>query len=142
MANFTHGDAQALLDTFRRGWEERKPGLIVDLFTDDAEYRPLPYGEPLVGANSIRAHWNEIVGAQVNVDFEPEHIWVSGSALLASWHAAYTRRATAERVRANGFMTMEVSELDDAWRVWRFRQWPLERVVGHDSSFTAEGGAE
>ena len=139
MATLTHGDAQDLLDAFKRGWEEGRPGLIVDLFSEDADYRPAPFTESLIGVNAIRAHWNEIVKQQVHVDYEPEHIWVSGSAVLASWHAAYTRRRTAERVRAAGFMTFE---LDSDRRVERFRQWPTERVVGHDSTVKPEGGAD
>ncbi len=138
MATLTHGDAQDLLDTFKRGWEEGRPGLIVDLFAEDADYRADPFTEPLIGANAIRAHWNEIAANQVHVDFEPERIWVSGSTVLASWHAAYTRRQTAERVRASGFLTME---LDADRRVERFRQWPTERVVGRDTSFQPEGGS-
>ena len=60
-------------------------------------------------------------------------MWVSGSTVLASWHAAYTRRdAGGERVRAYGFMT---AEMNDAGKVWRMRQWPVERVVGQDSTF-------
>jgi hypothetical protein len=52
--------------------------------------------------------------------------------VLASWHVAVTRRATAERIRIRGFSTLE---LDDDGRVARMRQWPVERVVGVDSSY-------
>lgn len=133
----THGDAQDLLAEFKRGWEERRPGLIVDLFADDADYRAEPFSEPLLGANAIRERWNEMCATQVHVEFDAERIWVSGTTVLASWHAAYTRRATAERVRAHGFMTMELAA---DGRVQRFRQWPVERVVGRDSTFHPERG--
>lgn len=137
MPTLTHGAAQDLLDEFKRGWQERRPGLIVDLFTDDADYRAEPFGESLSGANAIRGHWNSVCAAQVHVEFDAERIWVNGATVLASWHAAYTRRATAERVRIGGFLTMELA---DDGRVQRFRQWPVERVVGHDSTFNPEGG--
>ena len=139
MTQLTHGDAQDLLATWKRGWETRNPDVIVELFDRDADYRPQPFVEPLIGANAIRAHWNEIVAAQAHVDFDAEHTWVSGSAVLTSWHAAYTLRRTGERIRAYGFMTFELGE---DGRVRRFRGWPVERVVGRDAKFLPEGGDE
>ena len=44
-------------------------------------------------------------------------------------------RGTAERVRYRGFMTFE---LDDAGLVSRFRQWPVARTVGVDSTVDPE----
>jgi hypothetical protein len=131
----THGDAQDLLDTFKRGWESRQPDVIVDLFSEDADYRPDPFAERIVGHNAIRRHWNEICAGSAHVEFEAERIWVSGSTVLASWHGAHTRRTTAERIRSRGFMTLE---LDEAGLVWRFRAWPSERVVGRDETFDDE----
>lgn len=135
--NLTHGDAQDLLATFKEGWETRQPDVIVDLFADEAEYHSQPFGEPLIGINAIRALWNEIAATQVHVDFDVERIWVSGDAILASWHAAYTRQDNGERRRSHAFMTLE---LDGEGRIMRLRQWPIERVVGHDSSFKVERG--
>lgn len=131
MASFTHGDAQDLLAAFKRGWERRDPDLVLELFDAAAEYRPDPYSPPLTGANQIRAHWNDIAAGQANVEFDAERIWLAGSSVLTSYHAAYTRRANGERVRVRGFMTFE---LDAAGKVERFRAWPTERSVGTDST--------
>jgi limonene-1,2-epoxide hydrolase len=131
----THGAGQELLAAFKRGWESGQPDVIVDLFRDDAEYRDDPFAEPLSGGNAIRAHWNVLCAGQAHVDFDAERIWVSGSTVLASWHAAYTQRSTAERVRLRGFMTLE---LDESGAVWRFRQWPSARVVGTDDTLRAD----
>lgn len=139
MATLTHGDAQDLIATYKAGWEQRSPDTIVDLFADHADYRADPFADPFNGVTAIRALWNDISATQANVEFDVERIWVSGSTVLASWHAAYTRRATAERVRVRGFMTLE---LDDDRRIQRFRQWPSERVVGSDSTFDAQGGTD
>ena len=135
MPTLAHGDAQDLLGTLKRGWEGRDPDIVLSLFRDDAEYREHPFADPLSGSNAIRARWNELAAAQLNVEFDAERIWVSGRTVLASWHAAYTRRASGERVRARGFMTLE---LDDAGAVQRYRQWPAERVVGVDSTVRPE----
>ncbi|HEV3484308.1 MAG TPA: nuclear transport factor 2 family protein [Vicinamibacterales bacterium] len=137
MATLTHGDAQDLLAAFKQGWERRAPDLIVELFERDAEYRPQPFAEPLQGVNAIRALWNDLASTQANVEFDAERIWVSGATVLASWHAAYTARATSERIRVRGFMTMELSESSPP-RVVRLKQWPIERVVGTDSTYVVQ----
>jgi ketosteroid isomerase-like protein len=139
MPNPTPGDAQDLLATLKRGWEERDPDTIVGLFSDDAEFRQDPFAEPLIGSIDIRRHWNAVCAAQAHVEFEPERIWVSGVTVLASWHGAWTVGATAERIRARGFVALE---LDQRGAVARYRGWPLERVVGTDSTFTPQTSEE
>ena len=69
-----------------------------------------PFEPPLVGANAIREYWNEAAATQANVEFDAERVWVGGRTVLASWHGAFTRRATAERVRDRGFMTLELDD--------------------------------
>ena len=135
MPSLSHGHAQDLLEGFKRGWERRDPEAILALFGADAEYRAHPYAEPLTGPNAIRAHWNEIAATQAHVEFDAERIWVSGSTVLASWHAAFTRRSSGDRVRVRGFMA---AELGDDMLIERFRQWPLEKVVGKDSTHRPE----
>lgn len=136
MPSLSPGDGQDLLESFKRGWEKRDPELILALFDTDAEYREHPFGNPLAGSNAIRELWNDICASQAHVEFDAERTWVSGSTVLSSWHAAYTLRANGERHRVRGFMTLE---LNDARLVHRFRQWPIERVVGTDSTLEAEG---
>jgi ketosteroid isomerase-like protein len=142
MPNPTPGDAQDLLTALQAGYEARDPEQILSLFHDDAEMRVDPFAEPLNGSLEIRRHWNSVSAEQAHVEFDPERIWVSGAAVLASWHGAYTRRATGERVRTRGFLALE---LDDDRRIVRYRGWPLERVVGMDGSFrpqTTEGATD
>jgi len=136
MTTFTHGDAQDLLAAFKHGWESRSPDEIVGLLADDVDYRPDPFTDPLLGQNAVRALWNELAASQVSVEFDAERIWLVESTVLASWHGAYTRLTTAERVRVRGFMTLE---LDADRRVVRFRQWPIERVVGVDEQVMRQG---
>jgi ketosteroid isomerase-like protein len=129
---YTHGDAQDLLERYKRAWEKRDPDLAMELYREDAEHREDPFREPLVGANAIRERWNAIAENEANVEFDAERIWISGATVLASFHAAYTDRTNAERTRIRGFMTIE---LDDAGKVARLREWPVTRVVGIDSTF-------
>ncbi len=138
MAQLMPGDAQDLLERFKQARERRDVDLAVSLYRDDAEWREDPFAPALVGGLAIRERWNEIAAGQRNVEFDAERTWVSGGAVLASWHAAYTRAGDAMRVRQRGFSTFE---LDDAGRVARQRSWVLEREIGQDGTLAPEDGA-
>lgn len=132
----TPGDGQDVLARFKQAWEQRDPDRMLELFADEAEYRPDPFEPPLSGANAIRAYWNEVAAEQAHVDFDAERVWTVGQTVLASWHAAFTRRDTADRIRRRGFL---VAELDDSGRISRLREWSQSRHVGSDGRFEAEG---
>jgi hypothetical protein len=132
----TPGEGQDLLARFKHAREQRDPDAMLELYREDAEYSTDPFEAPLEGANAIRAHWNTIASEQVHVDLDAERVWVSGSTVLASWHGAFTRAATAERIRVRGFSTFE---LDAAGLIARMRDWPLSRVVGVDSTHAPTG---
>lgn len=123
----TPGDGQDLLDRYKRAWERRDVDLAVSIFSEDAAYRFDPFEPELQGANAIRAYWNEAAAEQFDIEFDAERIWTSGDTVLASWHVAFTRRASGERVRIRGFMTLEVDQLG---LVSRFREWVVARTVG------------
>jgi ketosteroid isomerase-like protein len=135
VATLTHGDAQDLVERYKRAWERRDPDLAMELYRDDAEFRLDPFDEPAHGANEIRQIWNDVAATQDHVEFDAERVWVAGNTVLASWHAAFTRRSNAERVRIRGFSTFE---LDDAGLIQRARQWAAARVVGIDSTTRPE----
>jgi ketosteroid isomerase-like protein len=137
MVQLTPGAGQDLLERYKRAWETRDPDRAMELYRDDAEFRLDPFEEPASGANAIRAIWNDVAATQANVEFDAERTWVAGNTVLASWHAAFTQRATAERVRVRGFSTFE---LDDAGLIVRAKQWAASRVVGRDSTFKIEAG--
>ena len=139
MPTLTPGDGQDLLGRYKRAWERLDVDAAVDLFGEDAEYRFDPFEAPLAGANAIRAYWNDAAATQTNVEFDAERVWVNGATVLASWHGAFTRRATAERVRVRGFMTLELAE---DGLVSRFREWAISRTVGQDSTYRPDGRQE
>jgi ketosteroid isomerase-like protein len=134
MANLTHGDAQDLLDRYKRALEARDVESLMSLYAPEAEHREHPFREPRAGSNAIRAMWNDIAANQAHVEFDAETIWVVGATVLASWHGAYTDRTNSNRVRLRGFMSLE---LDEQGRVTRLREWPSSEVVGKDSTLGA-----
>ena len=100
--------------------------------------KPDPFEPSLTDGNAIRAWWNEIAATRAQQEFDAERIWVSGRAVLASWHGAYTASATSERVRVRGFITLE---LDDQGLVERLRLWAIPRTVGVDGRHLPAGEA-
>ena len=128
--NLTPGDGQDLLARFKTARERRDPDRTLELFAEDAEYRNDPFEAAMTGHIAIRAHWNRIAAEEVHIDFDAEHIWIAGRTVLASWHGAFTRGATAERVRQRGFSTIEV---DEEGLISRMRDWTLSRHVGSDT---------
>ncbi len=115
-----YGAAADLLDRYGRAWQSFDGDGWTDLFTDDVEYHEDPFEPPLVGHNAVRAYLLEASAAQRDVEFTVERHWVSGSTVLASWHASYIRRTDDARIRLAGFLTMEVA---DDERIARFREW-------------------
>ena len=128
----TPGDGQDLFARFKQAWQKRDSDAMLELYSEDAEYRLDPFMQPLVGVNAIREYWNGVVAAQDHIEFDAEHVWVSGRTVLGSWHVAFTHRAAAGRQRVRGFTTME---LDDDGLIARMREWPVTRSVGTDSSY-------
>jgi hypothetical protein len=127
--SLTPGDGQDLLARFKAAREGRDVDAMLELFGEPAELRLDPFAPALADSNAIREHWNAVAAGQVEIEHDAERIWVAGRTVLASWHEAYTRRETAERVRVRGFSSLE---LDGQGLVRRMRSWPVERVVGRD----------
>lgn len=128
-----HGDAQDILERYKRAWQARDVDAVMELYAGEAEHRDDPFHEPHQGLESIRGMWNDIAASEVNVEFDAERIWVSGRTVLASWHAAYTDVSNGDRVRLRAFTTLEI---DAGGLIQRLRQWPVSRVVGQDSTYT------
>ena len=129
-----------LLEAYRRAFETRDVDAALELYAPDAEVRLDPFEEPLRGDLAIRAAWNAAAASRASVEMDVERFWVQGDVVLASWHGAYTRRDTADRVRLRGFLMLEVGP---DGRIVRHREWTHARVVGTDRTFRPEppGGA-
>jgi len=133
--DLTPGDGQDILARFKLAREGRDPDLMLELCAPDVEYHADPFAAPMRGALAVREHWNRIAAEQVHVDFDAERVWVVGRTVLASWHGAFTRRASGERVRVRGFSTLE---LDEEGLIARMREWPAWRLVGRDAGAAAD----
>ncbi len=108
------------LEAYGAAWQAFDGDGWVALFTDDAEYHEDPFKAPLVGHNALRAYLLDASASERDVEFTVERHWVSGTTVLAAWHATYGLRTGGTAVRLAGFLTAEV---DADGRVSRFREW-------------------
>jgi ketosteroid isomerase-like protein len=138
MPDLTHGDAQDLVERLKRAWEKRDVDAAVDCFADDAELRPDPFAPAMRDATAIRAWCNAVAAKVVHAEADAERIWLAGDTVLVAFHGAWTTRASADRTRIRGMLTLE---LDAERRVSRARAWALTKVVGSDSTIEPSGAA-
>ena len=115
-----------LLAEYGRAWETFDGDAWVALFAEDAQYHEDPFEPPITGRNPIRAYLLQAATDQHQVEFTVERHWVSGTTILAAWHASFIRTATGARVRIAGFMTLE---LDRDGRISLLREWWHRREV-------------
>jgi ketosteroid isomerase-like protein len=111
-----------LLEAYGRAWAAFAGDDWVALFTEDAEYHGDPFGAPLVGHNALRAFLLESAERQRDVEFTVERHWVSGSTVLAAWHASWVGRTDGAVTRIAGFLTADVAA---DGRIDRFREYSM-----------------
>jgi ketosteroid isomerase-like protein len=121
-----YAEAGELLDRYGQAWQAFDGDAWVALFTEEAEYHVDPFGAPLVGHNALREWLNRSADAQRDLDVTVERHWVSGSTVLAAWHASWTGRAEGGRMRSAGFLTAEIAP---DGRIDRFREWSVPGPV-------------
>ena len=110
------------LEAYGTAWQTFDGDGWVACFADDAEYHEDPFGAPLVGHNALRAYLLEAAATERDVEFTVEQHWVSGTMLLAAWHATFVRQPSGQLARLAGFLTAEVAS---DGRASRFREWTV-----------------
>jgi ketosteroid isomerase-like protein len=115
-----YASAGDLLAAYGQAWAAFDGDGWVALFAEDAEYHENPFSAPLVGHNALRAYLLDAAASQRDVEFTVERHWVSGTTVLAAWHATFARRASDQLVRLAGFLTAEIG---GDGRISRFREW-------------------
>jgi ketosteroid isomerase-like protein len=117
----SYADGGDLLEAYGRAWADFDGDAWVALFTEDAEYHGDPFAAPLVGHNALRAYLLESAERQRDVEFTVERHWVSGSTVLAAWHASWLSRTDGAMVRIAGFLAADVGpdgRIDRYREVW------------------------
>jgi uncharacterized protein (TIGR02246 family) len=73
------------VEAYARAWREKDADAVLDLFTDDAEYRSSPFREPHVGSDGIRAYWEGATSTQESVDVRVGKPFAAGHLVVVEW---------------------------------------------------------
>jgi hypothetical protein len=120
----SYADAHDLLGRLVLARSRYDGDRLVEEFGDACEVVLDPFEPALVGHNALRAYLNDAALAERWFDLAIERHWVSGSSVLAAWHASWTRIADEAKVRQAGFLSAEMGE---DGRIARLRLWTVSR---------------
>ncbi len=120
----TYAQGHDLLESLVAARRAADGDRYTDLFAETAELVLDPFTPALVGHNALRAYLNDAAETQRDYDLAIERHWVSGSTVLAAWHASWNRRIDEAKVRQAGFLSAEVGE-DGC--ITRLKQWTVTR---------------
>lgn len=122
--SLTYAEAFDLLGRLVDARSRYDGDLLVEQFAESCEVVLDPFGSTLVGHNALRAYLNDAAEAERWFDLAIERHWVSGSSVLAAWHASWTRVADEAKVRQAGFLSAEMGE---DGRMTRLKLWTVSR---------------
>jgi ketosteroid isomerase-like protein len=99
-----------LIDTFGAGWEKGDAEKIASIFTDDAQFRPMPFDAPAVGRPAIKAYWKDTPKEQAEIKFRSGEIYVAGPWFSTEFKCTFRRRRTGEMVDVRGALFCETAD--------------------------------
>jgi hypothetical protein len=118
--SLTHAEGFDLLERYVAARRDHAGDPFTALFTEEAEVHLDPFAPPLVGHNALRAYLLKAAEAETGYELTIERHWVSGTAVLAPWHASWIPRGRRAPVRLAGFL---VAEVTSDGLIHRLRQW-------------------
>jgi hypothetical protein len=111
----------AWLDAYGAAWRSGDPRAVTALFTEDAQYYEMPFGEPLRGRAAIARYWTAGPGeAQRNVDVSLLPLAMVERTGIARWHASFVRLRSGKHVELDGCL---VAEFTVPGKCSVFREW-------------------
>jgi ketosteroid isomerase-like protein len=116
----------ALIAKFGQAWQQGKPELMAEVFTDDAVFVPGPFEAPVRGRDAIRLYWRDVPLEQAEIAFRHGEIFLAGPWFATEYKCTFRRRRTGESVTVKGALFCEtadgrIAEMRMYWErsVWR-----------------------
>ena len=111
---------EAWVNAYRKAWESNDPDDIRALFTEDAEYRTEPWGEPWRGHDEIIAGWLEAADEPGETTFE----W---STLAETDEMSFVQGTTVYSGGGATYSNLWVIRLADDGRARAFTEWWMDQ---------------
>jgi hypothetical protein len=111
-------DLTAWMDGYRRAWTSNDESDIRSLFTDDAEYRYEPWGEPVTGADAIARSWIERKDAPSEWTFEWAPVARDGATAVIAGRTVY--------LDGRAYRNLWVITLEEDGRASSFTEWYMK----------------
>ncbi len=108
------------MEMYKTLWESKDLDLLNSLFCSDAQYCETPFDEPLTGLDEIWRYWDDATGAQHNIRFSYEVIYVFNKTGWCKWKAKFTGLNSGEPVNLEGIMEVV---FDPSGKCKIFREW-------------------
>lgn len=100
----------ALIAKFGQGWQQGKPELMLEVFTDDAVFVPGPFEAPVRGRDAIRLYWRDVPLEQAEIAFRHGEIFLAGPWFATEYKCTFRRRRTGEAVTVKGALFCETTD--------------------------------
>jgi len=100
----------ALIAKFGQAWQQGKPELMAEVFTDDAVFIPGPFEAPVRGREAIRVYWRDVPLEQAEIAFRHGEIFLAGPWFATEYKCTFRRRRTGEAVTVKGALFCETAE--------------------------------
>ena len=128
----THAQVQDWLDRYIRAWETYDRADIEALFSEHAEYRYQPWGDPIVGRDAIIDDWIAPSGKPEQADaagtfaaeYHPYAVDPDGHAVAVGWTTYWKDAARTEVVRA--YHNAYLLEFDEDGRCRSFTEFFMD----------------
>ncbi|CAN5462500.1 hypothetical protein BH09ACT4_BH09ACT4_13540 [soil metagenome] len=119
------------LEAYKVAWETRDADAVVQLFTEDALYREMPYQAPFVGRAGVHEYWTQVTATQSDVKMHNGVVIVSGNRAASEWWVTMLNGGAEVTLAGEFFLTFDEEGLcSDLREYWHYSEGRLAPPAG------------
>jgi ketosteroid isomerase-like protein len=117
----SHATVLAVLDVYKRAWEQQDAALGLTIFRPDAVYHERVLQEPIRGHAGIAAYWHAtVVQGQGHIHFTLLQTYIDGTTGIAEWEVSFDdvvqhQRKHMKEIAALEFVEGKIASLREYW---------------------------
>lgn len=122
---------QEWLEAYKTAWETKDAEAAVRIFSADASYREVPYDEPFLGREGIRAYWTKVTALQENIRFRYGRVVSQGSHAAVEWWVTMVNDGAEMTLAGEFFLRFDADGLvEDLREYWHYHEGIVEPPAG------------